>query len=167
MSRTPSQLHEWLDVHMKMPTGLFCEIFLWHQQHGENEGRQLLGCRLSAAEGEERAAKAIRCWAAQQNPNLRQSREFLAWHTILQHVCGGNIEKLIGPSSMSGMLSSAAVVLSQNTLLRDCGYVVTCRDTCQASRAAGRASGHLPVICDLAPGPGTMCGTQKDLGSNR
>lgn len=59
-----------------------------------------------------------------------------------------------------------AVVLSQNTPLW-CGYVVTCRDTCRASRAAGCASGRLRVICDRAPGPGTACDIQKDLRSNR
>lgn len=54
---------------------------------------------------------------SKQNPNLRQGWAFLALQTILSHVCGCIREKLIGPCSMSGMLSSVAVVLSQNTPL--------------------------------------------------
>lgn len=59
---------------------------------------------------------------------------------------------------MCGILLS--VVPSQNKPLWD---AVTCRDTCQACRVAGRASGRLRVICEWAPDPGTACGMQKDL----
>lgn len=87
--------------------------------------------------GERRAEKANWCWAAQQNPDLRQSWAFLALPTILSHVCGCITKKLIGPCSMSGMLSCAAVVLSQNTPLWGCSYMQRHLSGQQRGRTAG------------------------------
>lgn len=53
---------------------------------------------------------------------VKAGHSWPSW-TILSHVCGCITEKLIGPCSMSGMLSSVAVVLSQNTPLWGCSYM--------------------------------------------
>ncbi len=97
--------------------------------------------------GGEGAEKANWCWAAQQNPNLRQSWAFLALQSILSHVCGCIIEKLIRPCSMSGMLSSVAVVLAQNTPLWGCSYM----QRHLSGRQRGRTGLWLPS-CHLWPG---------------